>query len=437
MKNTFKFFGIITFAVIIGFVFWGCGRQDVITSWIIDPGPYPDPTLTGTVIITGTAQVGETLTAYTGSLGGTGTISYLWERYQWERDQWGDSIPIGTNKSTYNVQIGDVDSSISVTVTRAGYSGSVVSGVTAIVVSLPDVSIPDVSLPELTVTMVQIPAGTFRMGISGSDSDVKYRTENNGYVTLTGFSMGKYEVTQEQWTRVMGSNPSLYSSNPAAGEVQERRPVERVSWYDTLVFCNKLSMMKGLTPAYSINGSTNPDVWGTMPYREFSSEENDWTTIGDTLTWDKVKVVSDSNGYRLPTEAQWEYACRAGTTTDWYSGDWYSGNFERELVKYAWCDWASTINLMKHHEVGKKLPNAYGLYDMHGNVSEWCWDWYDLYDNAGGSSNPTGAASGSSRVHRGGSWDTDALYVSSAYRNNLPPYARWYALGFRVVRPLD
>ncbi|MCL2155795.1 MAG: formylglycine-generating enzyme family protein [Leptospirales bacterium] len=257
--------------------------------------------------------------------------------------------------------------------------------------------------------MVRIPAGTFVMG---SPTD-----ETQHSVTLTtGFYMSKYLVTQEQYFAVMGTNPSSFSSSPATGENQAKRPVERVSWYDALVFCNKLSDAEGLTPAYSINGSTDPADWGTVP-------------TSSNSTWNAVAMVSGANGYRLPTEAQWEYACRAGTTTEWFHG-----NVETGLGDYAWY---SSNSGSKTHEVGKKLPNAWGLYDMHGNVWEWCWDWYSssYYDTSSSLSDPVGPVSGSYRVLRGGYWSADASYLRSASRSSGAPGSRSLYLGFRVVRP--
>jgi len=261
------------------------------------------------------------------------------------------------------------------------------------------------------IEMVQIPGGSFDMGSNNGDSN-----ESPVHtVTLSSFYMGKYEVTQEQWAAVMGSNPSYFKDSPASGEIQGKRPVECVSWYNALVFCNKLSMMEGLTPAYSISGSTDPAVWGTVP------------TSNNNTTWDAVEIVAGSTGYRLPTEAQWEYAARGGNGSPGnyeYSGSnnvydvaWYSGNSGG-----------------KTHEVGKKAPNGLGLYDMSGNVLEWCWDWYGSY-SSGAQTDPMGASSGSFRVLRGGSWDYSAVYLRSAYRYYFSPFSRYYVLGFRLVRP--
>ncbi|WP_461255975.1 formylglycine-generating enzyme family protein [Treponema sp. R80B11-R83G3] len=257
---------------------------------------------------------------------------------------------------------------------------------------------------NLGVEMVLIPSGSFQMGQEGVATPVHT-------VTLSSFYMGKYEVTQEQWTAVMGSNPSYFPSSPASGEVQSKRPVEQVSWYSALVFCNKLSMMEGLSPAYRISGSTDPSAWGTVP-------------TSSNSTWDAVQIVSGSTGYRLPTEAQWEYACRAGTTTAYNTGAAISDN----------TGWYSSNSGNRTHQVGLKTANAWGLYDMHGNVWEWCWDWYGSYSSSA-QTDPVGASSGSDRVVRGGSWGNSAEYVRSGHRGSYDPSSRRDSFGFRLVRP--
>ncbi|MCL2155420.1 MAG: SUMF1/EgtB/PvdO family nonheme iron enzyme [Leptospirales bacterium] len=266
---------------------------------------------------------------------------------------------------------------------------------------------------EIEFEMVPISAGTFTMG---SNDSADYGASPPHQVALTGFYMGKYQVTQEQYEAVMESNPSSFSSSPTAGEIQGKRPVEYVSWYDALVFCNKLSVIEGLTPAYIISSSTNPDDWGLVP------------TISDA-TWNAVGIVPGSTGYRLPTEAQWEYACRAGTITAWYHDDYEPG-----LENYAW--YYVNSNSMTH-EVGKKLPNAWGLYDMHGNVWEWCWDWWDNYDSgASPETDPLGASLGLFRVIRGGLWVDPAEDLRSAFRGHYyVPSLRSADIGFRLVRP--
>jgi len=205
--------------------------------------------------------------------------------------------------------------------------------------------------------------------------------------------------------------------------------VDHVQWYAALVFCNRLSIAEGRTPVYTISGSTDPAAWGSAP-------------TGGATYWDAVGMNASANGYRLPTEAEWEYACRAGTTTAFTFGPslndayaWYSDNAGRQT-----------------HEVGKKLPNAWGLYDMRGNAAEWVWDWYGAeYYASSPAFDPVGPASGTYRVLRGGSCGrtTTAMYLRSAYRGYTSPsgqcsrsscsYGDCYssssgAYGFRLVR---
>jgi len=193
-------------------------------------------------------------------------------------------------------------------------------------------------------------------------------------VTLTKpFKMGVHEITQAQYEQVMGVNPSEFKG--------ANNPVHRVSWNDAVEFCRKLSEL----PAEKEAG----------------------------------------NVYRLPTEAEWEYACRAGTNTKYSFGD-----DESDLEQYAWYDENSGKGT---HAVGSKLPNAWGLHDMHGNVWEWCQDSFGDYPR-GAVTDPSGATSSSRRVGRGGSWGHAAGYCRSAFRLRGLPSFRGSLLGFRVVR---
>jgi len=266
------------------------------------------------------------------------------------------------------------------------------------------------------IDMVWISAGTFTMGSPKTEAG-RYNWEDPQHrVQLTnGFYMGKYIVTQEQYLAVMGVNPSSFHEGdgrePVSGEIQKKRPVNMVSWYDAIVFCNKLSIMSKLTPAYSINGSVNPADWGKVP-------------TSRNAAWNAVQIVADSNGYRLPTGAQWEYACRAGTTTAYNTGAAISDN----------TGWYNVNSNAMTRQVGLKPANAWGLYDMHGNLWEWSWDWFGA-NSAEAKTDPMGASSGSARVIRGGSWGSPAEGLRSAGRFYSDPAYRGDGLGFRLVRP--
>ncbi len=228
---------------------------------------------------------------------------------------------------------------------------------------------------------VRIPPGSFQMGSPASEQG-RYKDEGPQHrVTITrAFLMQATEVTQGQYRALMGKNPSHFTS------CGDNCPVEKVSWHEAVAYCNALSRKEGLEECYD----------------------------GDRLRG------LDCKGYRLPTEAEWEYAARAGSTGARY-GDldsvaWYKGNSGKST-----------------HTVGKKRPNAWGLYDMLGNVLEWCHDWKGDYSSSS-ATDPTGPRTGSRRVRRGGSWVNVAGYVRAAIRLNFTPDGRDYILGFRPLR---
>jgi formylglycine-generating enzyme len=260
------------------------------------------------------------------------------------------------------------------------------------------------------VPMTYVEGGSFQMGsdyvVATSDEQPVHK------VLVDGFYLGKYPVTQEQYQKVTGKNPSDFDS----ARYSSNWPVAHVSWYDAVVFCNRLSIQEGRKPAYELGGSSDPDRWGTAP--------ND-----DSPRWDSVKVNWEANGYRLPTEAEWEFAARGGVKSRGYR---YAGsNYPNEVAWY--CDNA----VHGRGAVGEKRPNELGLYDMSGNVYEWCWDWYDGdYYKQSPAANPRGPVSGSNRVCRGGCWGSFTQHVRTANRSiNTPTFCISRSIGFRVLAP--
>ncbi len=240
---------------------------------------------------------------------------------------------------------------------------------------------------ENTVGMklVLIPAGEFDMGSGDDDKEADTDEKPKHRVRITKpFYLGSTEVTQGQYRAVTGESPSNFNGS-------DDLPVEKVSWNDAIAFCNKLSEKEGLKPYYQFGAGSK----------------------------------SGGGGYRLPTEAEWEYACRAGSTTQYSFGDDASS-----LGEYAWFDGNSGN---KTHPVGQKRPNSFGLYDMHGNVWEWVWDGKTGYTTAR-MDDPMGSVEAASRVSRGGSWDYDGRFCRSALRFGNDPSDRDSDVGFRVAR---
>lgn len=246
--------------------------------------------------------------------------------------------------------------------------------------------------PPPPANFVYVEGGTFHNGTSN--------------VTLSSFYIDKYEVTQSGYQAVMGTNPSSFTGNP-------NRPVERVSWFNAIEYCNRRSIQEGLMPAYSYGSfGTNPNNWPTG-----------WNTTSGNHT--NVSCNWSTNGYRLPTEMEWMFAAKGGNQSQGYT---YSGSNTIDNVA-----WYYDNSSDRTKDVGLKDPNELGTFDMSGNVWEWVWDISDTYPS-GNQSNPTGPVSGSSRVMRGGSWYDYAHRCTVSSRSLNFATSPSIAVGFRFIR---
>ena len=234
-------------------------------------------------------------------------------------------------------------------------------------------------------------------------------------LTIPTLFVSDHEVTRGEFLDVMGFDPSTAKANDAngnelTGNAALNNPVNYVSWYDAIAYCNKLSIKEGLTPCYKVEGVD----FAALEYSSIPSSENN-------EKWDAATCDFTANGYRLSTEAEWEYLARCGENYE------YAGS--NTVGDVAW--YRLNLNDSGTRDVKTKQVNGYGLYDMSGNVYEWCWDWYGGIDST---TDAAGSASGSDRVRRGGSWYSYAYYCTVSSRSNSSPYDREDYYGLRVVR---
>ncbi len=289
--------------------------------------------------------------------------------------------------------------------------------------------------------MIQVDGGTFKMG-SDKQGDFASPAHN---VFVDSFLLGLHPVTQKEFKKVVGTNPAKfrvykhpeqakeYLSETNVADIDfnhpvlaiEPRPVENVNWFEAVVFCNLLSIQSGFTPCYTLGDSSIPEEWGRIPVKSpiQASEINDY------FRWNKIKCNFKADGFRLPTEAEWEYAARGGK---------HSGNFafsgSNTLSEVGCHHESGTAEQMQTAAVESFLPNELGLYDMSGNVWEWCWDWLSGY-SIEEQSNPTGPATGHDRVARGGCFSGQADWCRVFFRGgNLPEFKLNSTFGFRLCR---
>ncbi len=253
---------------------------------------------------------------------------------------------------------------------------------------------------EMEDGFARIGGGIFQMGSPAGEPE-RSSDETQHSVTIGDFYMAKTEVSQKDYQAMMGINPSVTKG--------DNLPVTNITWYDAIQYCNRLSVAEGLTPCYSVSGTT--------------------------VTWNKA-----ANGYRLPTEAEWEYAARAATTTPFHFGDYVHNSDANCYNAYGYNNDASGnwVNgseayLRRTVEVDQYPANAYGLYNMHGNAAEWVWDWYGEY-SSGAAANPSGPENGNVKIIRGGGWNDHPKHIRSAYRGAQPADVGLYSIGVRPVR---
>ena len=248
-----------------------------------------------------------------------------------------------------------------------------------------------------TSNFVLIKGGAFTMGspvteLERTTDEVQHR------VTISDFYLAISQVTQWEYQSLIGNNPSNSQG--------DNLPVENLTWFDAIRYCNALSIREGFNPAYSIQG--------------------------ENVTWNR-----NANGYRLPTEAEWEFACRAGTTTPFNTGNNINDSQANFNNNYGYNNDASgriTGGYRQRTLAVKSFdPNQLGLFDMHGNVWEWCWDWYGAYSTAA-QTNPIGPETGTLRINRGGGWNDFPRHIRSAYRATTPPNNTSFNIGFRLAR---
>lgn len=269
-----------------------------------------------------------------------------------------------------------------------------------------------------------VPAGTFIMG-SPADEPGRSADESQHQVTLTKpFYLQVTEVTNNQWNTLIFATG--LGAKPSTSNTGDEYPVETVNWFEAAYLANRLSVVEGKSPSYVLNGC-------------------DSTAPGAGMLCTSVDISTSCTGYRLPTEAQWEYAARAGTTTAYanpYSFDATNtetgDGFNANLAAMGWYFWNDTNSgyASGTKPVAQKQANLWDLYDMHGNVYEWCQDWYgDDYYTTSPFTDPQGPTDGSDRVMRGGGWGSEARFHRSAERNNYSPGNRSQNVGFRLALP--
>jgi formylglycine-generating enzyme required for sulfatase activity len=243
--------------------------------------------------------------------------------------------------------------------------------------------------------MATIDGGSFMMGSKDDNQIAETDEQKQHKVVINTFSINKFEVTVWEWKDYCKKTKKKMPATPAWGW-NDNNPINNITWVEAIQYCNWLSKQDGLKPAYAI--------------------------AGPNITCDFA-----ANGYRLPTEAEWEFVAKGGKKSKGYA---YSGSNKIDDVA-----WHLKNSQKKPHVVGTKMPNELGIFDMNGNVWEWCWDWYNKdYYKIEDTNNPTGPARGENKTVRGGSWDSQLNYLRNSNRVSTPPQKTHEFYGFRIAR---
>ncbi len=296
------------------------------------------------------------------------------------------------------------------------------------------------------IELVAIPAGSFAMGSPPGEPGGWQKQPLREVTIGAPFYIATHEISQQTWEQVMGWQPAFHAGAPAA-------PVESITWFDALAFCNALSELAGLTPVYTLTNvekGAHRDFGKAdlrmhpMDFRALDGDRDGVVTLAElgyttprsaSISAAEVRVDPEADGFRLPTEAEWEYACRAGTWSTWHGGDElqlddavFCGSFERYVD--------TPLEFARPQPGGSRGANPWGLFDMHGNVAEWCVDGYDPETVPEARVDPVGPLDLRLRAWRGGGFDSSGRACRAAHRDGAHPAVARPFVGLRVVRAL-
>jgi formylglycine-generating enzyme required for sulfatase activity len=409
------------------------GKNEALISMRVVPSPNaPEPDAPPDDEVIAVTGVGLNKTAATIFVGGTGTLTAAVapsnaanQNVTWTSS---DTAVATVNNGVVNAAA-EGTAVITVTTEDGGFTANCAVTVT------PAPGTPSTHIiSDVTVPFRYVPAGSFMLRQDG-------KGDPSPDLTMTisqGYWMGETEVTQELFQAVMGINPSNNTSNPEDSTTDgwKKLPVEQVTWYAAIAFCNKLSLANGKDPVYSVSGVSD---WADLVYSDIQEDSD---IPGDTpnSNWDAADMDITKNGYRLPTEMEWMWAAMGADTTNQPNTTGYAkgyagsseGSGQINVKDYAW-NYSNSNSTT--HEVGKKNANELGLKDMSGNVAELCWDMHDSYPS-GEQTDYTGAevGSGRNRVFRGGNYSNASMFGTVAYRLSTLSYdGDQEIIGFRVV----